>query len=74
MRDRIVHYARRLEGLSTAELSRGAKKLVSIERRRTAALIGSVFVWARARCGAEPRWPTSRDGFHKCSSTSSRGS
>ncbi len=39
MRDRIVHYARRLEGLSTAELSRGAKKLVAIERRRTAALI-----------------------------------
>ncbi len=39
MRDRIVRYARRLEGLSTAELSRDAEKLVSRERRYTAALI-----------------------------------
>ncbi len=39
MRDNIARYARRLEGLSIVELSRGAKKLVSIERRHTAALI-----------------------------------
>ncbi len=39
MRDKIARYARRLEGLSIVELSRGAKKLVSIERRHTAALI-----------------------------------
>ncbi len=39
MRDKIARYARRLEGLSVEELSRGAKKLVSSERRYTAALI-----------------------------------
>jgi len=39
MRDRIVRYARRLEGLSTTELARGAEKLLSRERRYTAALI-----------------------------------
>ncbi len=39
MRDRIDRYARRLEGLSIPELSRGAEKLVSVERRHTAALI-----------------------------------
>ena len=39
MRDTIARYARRLEALSTAELARGAEKLVSIERRHTAALI-----------------------------------
>ncbi len=39
MRDRIVHYAHRLESLSITELSRGAENLVSRERRYTAALI-----------------------------------
>ncbi len=39
MRDRIDRYSRRLEGLSIPELSRGAEKLVSVERRHTAALI-----------------------------------
>ena len=39
MRERIDRYARRLEGLSIAELSRGAEKLLSRERRHTAALI-----------------------------------
>ena len=39
MRDRIDRYARRLEGLSIPELSQGATKLVSLERRHTAALI-----------------------------------
>ncbi len=39
MRDKIARYARRLEGLSTLELSRGAEKFVSLERRHTAALI-----------------------------------
>ncbi len=39
MRDRIARYARQLEGLSIADLSRGAEKLVSRERRYTAALI-----------------------------------
>ncbi len=39
MRDRIVRYAHRLESLSITELSRGAEKLVSRERRYTAALI-----------------------------------
>ncbi len=39
MRDRIVRYAHRLEGLSTTELARGAERLVSRERRYTAALI-----------------------------------
>ncbi len=39
MRDRIVHYAHRLESLSISELSRGAESLVSRERRYTAALI-----------------------------------
>ena len=39
MRDRIDRYVRRLEGLSIPELSRGAEKLVSVERRYTAALI-----------------------------------
>ncbi len=39
MRDRIVHYAHRLESLSITELSRRAEKLVSRERRYTAALI-----------------------------------
>ncbi len=39
MRDKIVRYAHRLESLSITELSRGAEKLVSRERRYTAALI-----------------------------------
>ncbi len=39
MRDRIDRYARRLEGLSIQELSRGAEKLLWRERRHTAALI-----------------------------------
>ncbi len=39
MRDKIVRYARRLEGLSTAELSREVENLVSRDRRITAALI-----------------------------------
>ena len=37
MRDKIARYARRLEGLSIVELSRSAEKLVSLERRHTAA-------------------------------------
>ena len=39
MRDKIDLYARRLEGLSTAELSRETEDLLSRERRITAALI-----------------------------------
>ena len=39
MRDEIVRYAHRLESLSISELSQGAEKLVSRERRYTAALI-----------------------------------
>jgi len=39
MRDKIDLYARRLEGLSTAELSREAENLLLRERRITAALI-----------------------------------
>ncbi len=39
MRDRIDRYARRLEGLSIPELSQGAEKLLSVQRRHTAALI-----------------------------------
>ena len=39
MRDGVDRYARRLESLSTEELSRGAERLVSRERRYTAALI-----------------------------------
>ncbi len=39
MRDKIVRYAHQLESLSIAELSQGAEKLLSRERRYTAALI-----------------------------------
>ncbi len=39
MRDEFVRYAHRLESLSISELSQGAEKLVSSERRYTAALI-----------------------------------
>ncbi len=39
MRDKIVRYAHRLESLSITELSRSAEKLVSRERRYSAALI-----------------------------------
>ncbi len=39
MRDKIAHYAHRLESLSITELSQGADKLVASERRYTAALI-----------------------------------
>ena len=38
MRDKIVSYARRLESLSITELSQGAEKLVSRERRYTRGL------------------------------------
>ncbi len=49
MRDKIARYARRLEGLSIAELSRGAQKFVSLERRHTAALIAHLAEISRAR-------------------------
>ena len=39
MRDAIDAYARRLEGLSTVELSRGAERLVAVQRKNDAALI-----------------------------------
>ncbi len=39
MRNEFARYARRLESLSITELSQGAEKLVSSERRYTAALI-----------------------------------
>ena len=39
MRDKIDLYARRLEGLSTAELSREAENLLLRERRITAVII-----------------------------------
>ncbi len=39
MRDEFVRYAHQLESLSISELSQGAEKLVSRERRYTAALI-----------------------------------
>ncbi len=39
MRDEFVRYAHRLESLSITELSQGAEKLVSSERRQVAALI-----------------------------------
>ena len=39
MREKFERYARRLEGRSLEELSHGAEKLVSNERRHTAALI-----------------------------------
>jgi len=42
MRDRIASYAHGLEGLSLQELSRGAEKLASRERRHTAALIAHI--------------------------------
>ncbi len=49
MRDRIVHNAHRLESLSITELSRGAEKLVSRERRYTAALIAHLAEISRRR-------------------------
>ncbi len=39
MKDKFARYAHRLESLSITELSRGAEKLLSVERRHTAALI-----------------------------------
>ena len=53
MRDKIVRYARQLEGLSTAELSWGAEKLVSRERRHTAALIAHLAEISRRKAHLE---------------------
>ncbi len=39
MKEKIERYTRKLEGLSTEELSRSAEKLVSLQRRNDAALI-----------------------------------
>ena len=49
MRDKIDAYARRLEGLSTVELSRGAKRLVAVQRTNDAALIAHLAEIARRK-------------------------
>ena len=47
MREKIERYTRRLEGLSTEELSRSAEKLVSLQRRNDAALIAHLVELSR---------------------------
>ena len=49
MRDRIDAYARRLEGLSTVELSQGAKRLVVRQRKNDAALIAHLVEISRRK-------------------------
>lgn len=47
MREKIERYSRKLEGLSTEELSRSAEKLVSLRRRNDAALIAHLVELSR---------------------------
>ena len=47
MREKIERYTRKLEGLSTEDLSRSAEKLVSFLRRNEAALIAHVVELSR---------------------------
>ncbi len=47
MREKIERYTRKLEGLSTEELSRSAEKLVSLQRRNDAALIAHLVELSR---------------------------
>ena len=49
MRENIEEYARTLEGLSLEELSRGAEKLVSLQRRNDAALIAHLVEISRRK-------------------------
>ncbi len=72
MREKIERYSRKLEGLSTEELSRSAEKLVSLQRRNDAALI-STSVSVRARRGSALRWRAWRGGFLRCWTISPRG-
>ena len=49
MRETIERYARTLEGLSVVELSSGAEKLVSFQRRNEAALIAHLAELSRRK-------------------------
>ncbi len=47
MKEKIERYTRKLQGLSTEELSRSAEKLVSFQRRNEAALIANLVELSR---------------------------
>ncbi len=63
MREQIERYTRRLEGLSTLELSRSAEKLVSFERRNGAALIAHLAEISRRKGHLELGY---KSLFHYC--------